>query len=62
MDNIEEKDKFLERYHLLRLNHEETENKNTPVTSNKIESVIQNSHKTRTQASKVNSAKHLEKT
>ena len=40
MDNIEEEDKFLERYYLLRLNHKETENKNTPVTSNKIESVI----------------------
>ena len=40
MDNLEEIDKFLERYHLPRLNQEEIENMNTPITSNKIESVI----------------------
>ena len=40
MDNIEEEDKVLERYYLLRLNHEEIENKNTPVTNTKIESEI----------------------
>ena len=40
MDNIEEEDKVLERYYLLRLNHEEIDNKNTPVTNTKIESVI----------------------
>jgi len=38
MDNIEEEDKVLERYYLL--NHEEIENKNTPVTNTKIESEI----------------------
>ena len=40
MDNLEEMDKFLERYNLPRLNHEETENMNRPITSNEIETVI----------------------
>ena len=35
-------DKFLERYNLPRLNQEETENINRPITSNEIESVIKN--------------------
>ena len=34
MDNLEEMDKFLERYNLPRLNHEETENMNRPIPSN----------------------------
>ena len=42
MDNLEEMDKFLERYNLPRLNHEETENMNRPITSNEIETVIKN--------------------
>ena len=37
MDNLEETDKFLERYNLPRLNQEEIENKNRPVTSTEIE-------------------------
>ena len=36
MDNLEEMDKFLERYNLPRLNQEETENKNRPITSMKL--------------------------
>ena len=40
MDNLEEMDKFLERYNLPRLNKEETENINRPITSNEIETVI----------------------
>ena len=40
MDNLEEMDKFLERYKLPRLNQEETENMNRPITSN--ETVIKN--------------------
>ena len=38
MDNLEEMDKFLERYNLPRLNQEETENMNRPITSNEIAS------------------------
>ena len=40
MDNHEEMDKFLERYNLLRLNQEELENINRPITSNEIETII----------------------
>ena len=43
MDNLEEMDKFLERYNLPRLNHEEIENMNRPITSNEIEIVIKKS-------------------
>ena len=42
MDNLEEMDKFLKRYNLPRLNQEETENMNRPITSNEIETVIKN--------------------
>ena len=41
-DNLEEIDKFLERYNLPRLNQEEIENMNRPITSNEIEAVIKN--------------------
>ena len=40
MDNLEEMDKFVERYNLPRLNHEEIENMSRPITSNEIETVI----------------------
>ena len=40
MDNLEEMDEFLERYNLPRLNQEEIENMNRPITSNEIETVI----------------------
>ena len=42
MDNLEEMDKFLERYNLPRLNQEETENMNRPIRSNEIETVFKN--------------------
>ena len=42
MDNLEEMDKFLERYNIPRLNQEETENMNRPITSTEIETVIKN--------------------
>ena len=42
MDNLEEMDKFLEKYNLPRLNQEEKENMNRPITSTEIETVIKN--------------------
>ena len=42
MDNLEEMDKFLENYNLSKLNQEETENLNRPITSTEIETVIKN--------------------
>ena len=40
MDNLEEMDKFLEKHNLLRLNQEEIQNINRPITSTEIETVI----------------------
>ena len=40
MDNLEEMDTFLERYNLPRLNQEEIEKVNRPITSTEIETVI----------------------
>ena len=40
MDNLEEMDKFLEKHNLPRLNQEEIENMNRPITSTEIETVI----------------------
>ena len=40
MDNLEEVNKFLERYNLLTLNQEEIENLNRPITSTEVEPVI----------------------
>ena len=42
MDNLEEMDEFLEMHNLLRLNQEEIENVNSPLTSTEIETVIKN--------------------
>ena len=39
MDNLEEMDRFLQRYNLLRLNQEEIENINKPITTAEIENV-----------------------
>ena len=40
MDNVEEMDKFLEKYNFPELNQEEIENLNRPITSTDIEIVI----------------------
>ena len=42
MDNWEEMDKFLEKYNSLKLNQEEIENLNRPISSTEIETVIRN--------------------
>ena len=42
MDNVEEMDKFLEKYNSTKLNQEEMENLNRPITSMEIETVIRN--------------------
>ena len=42
MDNLEEMDKFLEKYNFPNVNQEEIENLNKPITSTEIETVIRN--------------------
>ena len=42
MDNLEEMEKFLEKYNFLKLNQKETENLNRPITSTEIKTVIRN--------------------
>ena len=42
MENLEEMDKFLENHNLLKLNQEEIENINRPITSTEIETVMKN--------------------
>ena len=64
MGNLEEMDRFLEKFNLPRLNQEEIEIMNNPITSTEIEAVIKNLPKTKAQdqmASQENSIKHLEK-
>ena len=64
MDNEEEMDKFLEKYNFPKLDQEEIENLNRPITSTEIENVIRNlpANKAQVQtASQLNSTKNLEK-
>ena len=42
MDHLEEMDKFLKKYNPPKLNQEEIENLNRPITSTEIETVIRN--------------------
>ena len=42
MENLEEMDKFLQKHNLPRLNQEEIENINRPITSTEIGTVIKN--------------------
>ena len=43
MDNLEERDEFLEKYNLSKLNQEEIENLNIPITSTEIKTIIKKS-------------------
>ena len=64
MDNLEEMDRFLEKYNLPRLDQEEIEIINNTITSTEIEAVIKILPQTKTydqMASQENSIKHLEK-
>ena len=68
MDNLEAMDRFLEKFNLLRLNQEEIEIMNNPITSTEIEAVIKNLQKQTNKQTKAqhqmtsqeNSIKHLE--
>ena len=42
MDNLEEMHKFLEKYNVPKLNQEEIEDLNKPITSKEIQTVIRN--------------------
>ena len=42
MDNVEEMDKFLDKYNSSKLNQEEIENLSRPITSMEIETIIRN--------------------
>ena len=55
MDNLEEMDKFLEKYNFPKLNQEEMENLIRPITSTEIETAQDQT------ASQLNSTKNLEK-
>ena len=64
VDNLEEMGRFLEKVNLRRLNLEEIEIMNNPITSTEIEAVIKNLQKTKAKdqmASQENSIKHLGK-
>ena len=64
MDNLEEMDEFLEKYNFPKLNQEEIENLNRPITNTEIETVIRNLPAKKAQvqmASQLNSTKNLEK-
>ena len=65
MDTLEEMDRFLKKFNVLRLNQEDIEIMNNPIASTEIEAVIKTlPKKTKSQdhmASQENSVKHLEK-
>ena len=64
MDNMEEMDKFLEKYNFPKLNQEEIENLNRPITSTEIETVIRKIQQTKVHvqmASQLNSTKNFKK-
>ena len=64
MDNSEEMDKIFKKYNFPKLNQEQIENFNRPITSTEIETVIRNLPANKSpgpDASQLNSTKNLEK-
>ena len=64
MDNLEEMDKFLEKYNFPKLNQKEIEHLNRPIRSTEFKTIIRNLPTNKTlgpHASQLNSTKHLEK-
>ena len=64
LDNSEEMNKFLEKYNFPKLNQEEIENLNIPITSTDFETESEIFQQTKAQdqmASQLNSTKNLEK-
>ena len=63
IDNLEEMDRFLEKFKLPRLNQEEIEIMNKPIIRTEIEAVIKNlsPKEAQDQMASQNSIKHLEK-
>ena len=49
MDHLEEMDAFLGKYNLPKLDQEEIENHNRPITSTEMETVIKNLQQTKAQ-------------
>ena len=63
-ENLEEMNKFLEKYNLPRLNQDEIEKMNRPITRTEIETVIKKLQQVKVQdqmVSQANSITHLEK-
>ena len=63
-ENLHEMDKFLEKYNLPKLNEEEAESLNRPITADKIEAIIKNCPHTKALdqiVSEENFTKHLRK-
>ena len=63
-ENLDDMDKYLERYNLPRLKQDEIEKMNGPITRTEIETVIKNLPTNKSLgpiASQKNSIKHLEK-
>ena len=64
IDSLEEMDRFLEKFNLPRLNHEEVEIINKPITNTEIKTVIKNLLQNKAwgrMASQGNSIKYFEK-
>ena len=61
MDNLDEMDRFLEKFNLPRLNQKEIEIMNNSIIKTEIEAVIKNFPKNKSPGPQENFIKHLEK-